>query len=290
MEVSMKTKLITVLVGLSILQLNPANRFTPTQYQPSYNYEQNSVPSADSRFERGAGLKRLQRIRAKLQSISQKKHTSFSGNQDVKQSYPVKPLNNPGANPFYSGKHQSETNNPFANPSVNRSSKSMQSEISNDQTYSDAAKVVEEPRAVPTPEEDRIIKLLTKCEKLGPFLDKKGEQGDKARELYGKHCNVVIEQLALKERLDVFYRIHGTYLAMMGRHEDANTYLTHYYQVAPKDFESNYLMIQNLADLGHNKMAVDMLSFFRERNQHRNFSITQQEKLQKLQQYAQTER
>ena len=286
----MKPKLITVLVALSILHVNPANRFSPTDYQPSHNYQQNIVPPADSRFKRGAGLKRLQRIRAKLQSMSQKNQGNLSEVHNVTQAYPSQPMDNASPNPFYSGKHQKDSNNPFASHVNDLDRSAAQSPNLNNQSYSSPPEAIQEPRAVPTPEEDRIIKLLTKCEKLGPFLDKKGDQGDKARELYGKHCNVVIEQLALKERLDVFYRIHGTYLAMMGRHQDANTYLTHYYQVAPKDFESNYLMIQNLADLGHNKMAIDMLTFFRQRNEHRNFSITQQEKLDKLQQYAQTDR
>lgn len=283
----MKSKLITAIIAFSIIQINSANRFSPAEYQPSQNYQNDPMPPADSRFERGAGLKRLQRIRAKLQSMNRKNHPSSSQAQNSNQFYPNQPMSNESINPFYSGKHQNQTDNPFAQHGKASDHLDKPDPNLNNKTYSNPPLAAQEPRSMPTPEEDRIIKLLTKCEKLGPFLDKAGDQGDKARELYGKHCNVVIEQLALKERLDVFYRIHGTYLAMMGRHQDANTYLTHYYQVAPKDFESNYLMIQNLADLGHNKMAMDMLTFFRQRNEHRNFSITQQEKLEKLQQYTQ---
>ena len=284
----MKFQLIIVLSALSIIQVNQANRFSTNDYQPPMNYEQNSVPPADNRFERGAGLKRLQRIRAKIQSISQRSQQNLQVSDEATQQHRVEPMHNASSNPFYKGNYRAESNNPFANKPVKASKIDSHLVTESTSVEKNSSQVPDKPRAKPTPAEDRIIKLLTKCEKLGPFMNKKSEQGDKARELYGKHCNVVIEQLALKERLDVFYRIHGTYLAMMGRHQDANTYLTHYYQVAPQDFESNYLMIQNLADLGHSKMAVDMLTFFRERNQHRNFSITQQDKLQKLQHYAQS--
>ena len=284
----MKFLIILTLPIFVLAQVNHANRFSDREYQPPLNYEQKSIPSSDSRFERGAGIKRLQRIRATIQSISQRSRQRHETNVQVEHDQHIEPMHNTSKNPFYHGDYPRDSNNPFANNIGQSIEPRRKVKKPSGATQTNFSEGIDGPRAEPTPEEDQIIKLLTKCEKLGPFMDKNSEQGDKARELYGKHCNVVIEQLALKESLDVFYRIHGTYLAMMGRHQDANTYLTHYYQVAPQDFESNYLMIQNLADLGHNKMAVDMLTFFQERNQHRNFSITQQDKLQKLQRYAQS--
>lgn len=276
--------LLTMALVLSVtLQTSEAKRFSNDKpkepvYQSNSNTERNF-----NKFERGSGLKRLQQIRAKINNMKSKNKGEALHNAQVDTNIQKATMDGRGTNPFYTGMNDRDNSNPFATSSTIDYRRTPDN---NPPSYD--ATQVHVPRVKPTEDEDHIIKLLTKCEKLGPFMDKKSEQGDKARELYGKHCNVVVEQLALKERLDVFYRIHGTYLAMLGKHKDANTYLTHYYQVAPQEFDSNYLMIQNLTDLGHQKIALDMLKFFKDRNINRSFSITQEEKLAKLAQYANT--
>lgn len=265
------------LLTISITNICDASRFSNPPLEASIHQKLNSEARDTDKYKRGAGLKRLNDIRSRIQNI--KSNRSYRDQAPPEPMFAVnQPMEIKSANPFYEGTSKNSSSNPFATPSVVGQYQAPINNVSEAQ--------INAPRIEPTQDEDNIIKLLTKCEKLGPFIDKQSEQGDKARDLYGKHCNVVVEQLALKERLDVFYRIHGTYLAMLGNHKDANTYLTHYYQVAPQEFDSNYLMIQNLADLGHHKMAMDMLQFFRERNLNRSFSIIQEEKLKKLFQYA----
>lgn len=280
----MKDLLIMALILSLALQTSEAKRFSHEKPDTTVYQSISATERNFNKYERGSGLKRLQKIRAKINSMRSRNKGEVTDNSQTNANLKQLPMDGRGTNPFYSGTSNQNSSSPFATKSIIDHRRTVKS-------TSHASEVKKSPisREEPTETEDHIIKLLTKCEKLGPFLDKKSEQGDKARELYGKHCNVVVEQLALKERLDVFYRIHGTYLAMLGNHKDANTYLTHYYQVAPQEFDSNYLMIQNLTDLGHQKIAQDMLKFFKDRNINRSFSITQEEKLAKLTQYTNTQ-
>ena len=134
--------------------------------------------------------------------------------------------------------------------------------------------------------EVRIVRLLERCQKISPYLEKNTSRGEKARKLYARHCSSVVEKLTLPQNLDVFYPIHGKYLSMIGEHKQANAYLTRYYQRAPGDFYSNYHFINNLVDLRQAKMAMGMFEFFKQNQKGQVLDEDQRELMHNLELYV----
>jgi|GEM_PF-1743054 len=128
----------------------------------------------------------------------------------------------------------------------------------------------------------KVIDRLDKCQTIAPYLDAKGEKGEKAQSLYERFCFDLVEDLALVHNLDSFYAVHGKFLANKGRHVDANRYFTRLYQLFPEQLESNLLYIRNLNDLGQNKMASEMLGFIQSQFATRSLSQEEHTKLTEL--------
>lgn len=136
----------------------------------------------------------------------------------------------------------------------------------------------------------KVIDRLDKCQTIAPYLDAKGEKGEKAKSLYERFCFDLVEDLALVHNLDSFYAVHGKFLANKGRHVDANRYFTRLYQLFPEQLESNLLYIRNLNDLGQNKMASEMLGFIQSQFATRSLSQEEHTKLSELAHFVENSR
>jgi hypothetical protein len=136
---------------------------------------------------------------------------------------------------------------------------------------------------IPPPTHAKILAILEKCKGLAPQLGEKSEKGEKAGDLYRRHCFDLVESLAIPRGLDIFYSVQGSYLASVGRHREANHYFTLLYQKEPTSFEGNYLFINNLANLGETEMAQELLVFYQDQGNRKNLDQSQKQRLDALQ-------
>jgi hypothetical protein len=129
---------------------------------------------------------------------------------------------------------------------------------------------------------DDMLLTLDKCKKLAPWIEEGTQRGEQARKLYSSHCFELVDHLAWQYGLDMFYPIHAGYLSTKGMHQKANQYYTSYYQKQPDDFEPNYLLIRNLADLGELEMAEEMFVFYTHNHKQQELQPDQRKKLELL--------